>query len=273
MASNIHGEAWPVDTFNYSAQGDKIHNNIFLNHSYLSIYANGDFDQIHNNIVEMPSGVGNEGIRVGQTSIGNYRGPWRSIVYNNTVIRGARGGIAFWNKPSSATTLYSQYWCYSNILDSPQDSDSNQDISVNKYYQTAPQWDTDNGLRVKSNYFYNSQNSIFLRVLSIDYNLVAMKSASFGGLNYIHSDNNITLYKGISGADRYKTKNLTVEQTSISQGSIVSAHPYLNITLPTYIGATDPSNDGWVNIVWSLSGGAQDSPPIAPTGLGVTIIQ
>jgi hypothetical protein len=63
-------------------------------------------------------------------------------------------------------------------------------------------------------------------------------------------------YVGSSGADRYKlTGNYTLDGTHhILDSGLAGVHPYLNgVSIPSYIGAVDPNNDGWVDTVLSLS--------------------
>ncbi|OFX29427.1 MAG: hypothetical protein A2W92_13370 [Bacteroidetes bacterium GWA2_42_15] len=64
------------------------------------------------------------------------------------------------------------------------------------------------------------------------------------------------LYKGTTGAARFKTRGSHVinGDTTIANGGIGGAHPYLEgVTLPSYIGATDPNNDSWVDTVLGLA--------------------
>jgi hypothetical protein len=64
------------------------------------------------------------------------------------------------------------------------------------------------------------------------------------------------LYKGTSGADKYKTlgsHRLDASYT-IANGGIGGSHPYLpGVTIPSYVGATNPNDNAWVNGVLGLN--------------------
>jgi len=123
-------------------------------------------------------------------------------------------------------------------------------------------------------------------------------SATWRGVGSVTNweNDNSDLFKGDSGSEQYKT-NGSFEvggATTISNGGKAVSHPYLSgITIPPYIGATNPNKDsgsnwdpnnpdpddaGWVDYVLSIadinnlkSGGISQpsTPPNPPSGLKI----
>ena len=83
-----------------------------------------------------------------------------------------------------------------------------------------------------------------------DYSAGAYKSAGWSSTIYTVSDRT-NLY-----SSEYKTTGSFSlgGSSTISNGGIGGYHPYLSgVTIPSYVGATDPSNNVWVNKVVGLS--------------------
>jgi hypothetical protein len=71
-----------------------------------------------------------------------------------------------------------------------------------------------------------------------------MFSQSYSSLN--------PLYEGTTGAAKYITigKHTVEGSKDISSAGIGGNHPYLSgVEFPTYIGATNPCDNGWVDVV------------------------
>ena len=86
--------------------------------------------------------------------------------------------------------------------------------------------------------------------------------------------------QGSSGAYKYMTnRNHYLEGSkTIANGGIGGSHPYLaGVIIPSYVGATDPNNDSWVDTVLNLVDLTDNPPetdpvpgaPATPTGLRI----
>ncbi|HEY3382161.1 MAG TPA: hypothetical protein VGK32_10365 [Vicinamibacterales bacterium] len=280
LASNTKS-GQPVDTSGWSDQGDDVHHNIIINHSRSGVgQMSTDFGQVHHNVIVMPSGVTEAGIEIGEPFVGasGLRGPWRAVVYNNTVIGGGPG-IYFEDKSNQDTVCHAQWWAYNNILDAPTDSDGRQDLSFNRDYSVlGATWDINTLLRVHGNYFYRPANASLSRIRLTDYTLAQINAAAWGGRDFSNAyDARDLLYAGTSGTDQYKARggHVLSGSTTIANGGIGGPHPYLpGVTIPSYVGATDPSDSAWLDTVVSLptslpTMGRSIPAPAAPTGVRI----
>lgn len=238
----------------YKDLGDKIHHNIFLNTKAYATNGRQDFIQIYNNIFDS-----NEGVALSFGEI-DTRTIYKAVSFNNTIINPKDRGLFrihnalenYWDFMTSA-----QYfgYDYNNILDYVRDGSSWSDaaIYVRGTFPSGPDFSTYVGDR---NYFYrpNPSNIKDLDgtrlyymggVGAIRYDINEYESLYSGKDLYRNEYNSSDLlYKGTTGADKYKTRaNHVVEGSkTVANGGIGGAHPYLDgITLPSYVGATNPN--------------------------------
>lgn len=267
------------------AWGDQIHHNIVRNAKYGAIFHQQDFVQIHNNVVVMHSGAGEEdwGIATrrmrtdGVDTIG-------SVVYNNTLIN--TKAAAIFNGYEGQNNTAAIWWVYNNIIDNHVDDWDRNEISIGSELTSIDI----SKVHIDRNYFYRSNNDYIATLGSSDLTASTFESTFAGTDLYVRrtADTTNLLYVSTSGADAYKTRGTHVMEgtKTIASGGIGGSHPYLDgVTFPTYIGATDPNNSSWVNTVNSLSnvnilkaGGdttyaTDTNPPAKPTGTVLSIVQ
>ncbi len=252
LANNSDNEGVPQDVNNWKAEGDNIHHNIFLNHSYAAIIDKGDFTQIHHNIIDSYSNTA-EGILGGSTT-DTQRPPWSPVVYNNLVIN-TRGGVHYFN---GSGDVYTQDWILNNIIDASTYYSFIQEITFFRYNSTET-WDIDTYLKINNNIFYRPPDTTLIRILGNDYTLSQANSNAWASDNYSYEYNESDyLYAAQSGADKYKLNSAYSNFSTVSAGGVGGVHPYLTgITIPSYIGAANPDDNDWVDGVLSLANVSQ----------------
>lgn len=268
--------------------GDKIHHNIIRNAKYGGIFYQQDYVQIYNNIITMSSSAGEEdwGIAVRRIRTDD-KDTLYSMVYNNTLINTDAAAIFNGYEGQSSTPAY--WWCYNNIIDSHNDDWARDDISIGTEVSS---FDTSN-VHIDRNYFYRCDDDNVIRIGNT-HRTVSSYETAFPGKNLFqnraYSSSN-PLYLGTSGADLYKTRGSHILEGSytILNAGIGTAHPYLDgVQIPSYVGATNPNDNAWVDTVLSLTdttylrtagGSTQPSepvdttPPSRPSNVTTTIIQ
>lgn len=251
MVSCPDGDCTPVDDNSWSEYNNKIHHNIIKNHREASMEVQSDFVQVYNNIASNESDEGTRGsINMGRSGY-EHRGSWRATAYNNTIIGGGRGGLTFNNHSHPPSDeIYGKYYAYNNIIDSPIDGDSNQDLSANKYYGPVTWMDggADSNLEVQNNLFYNPANADLVKVIVTAYTLTETNAETWASGNY--SSSTADLYTDVN----YKTDgDFVVGSSTIELGGVGGNHPYLSgVTIPSYVGAVNPNDDAWVDGVLAL---------------------
>lgn len=285
----------PVDEHGWFSQGNDVHHNIFKNHTVNDMRLMSDFNQVHNNITDSSNTLVNgASISTSDTGSSSYRGAWKNVIYNNTVMGGEEGGyINIYDFPSGATTLYSQAWAFNNILDSPYDYDQHGDLSFNRRYNVEQEWDFNNLVSIKNNYFYRPRNANLVRIQTSYYDLESLNALQCADNNISHEyDAGDILYVGTSGASKYKLNPSYSDYPTVSSGGLGGNHPYLSgVTIPSYIGATNPDDNDWIDGVLDLAtvsnlqnapsgdpdwveGSSEDpddtTAPNAPSGLSVS---
>jgi hypothetical protein len=285
----------------YKTWGNYVHHNISTG-TPIGISAMTDFDNIYNNIIDsgrLEIQDGGYGIFVnGQ------------CIYNNTI----RGGEIFIQGEGAA---YAQTACspgytyvYNNLLDNPA-SNYGQTTYYNFGSVDIPSgysFNFYNYLTTHGLYMYRPSNTTTPVQISRltgsgkgQMSIAAFNSYSGASDNWYKasSEGSDNLYTGSSGANAYITRGAHVisGSTTIANGGIGGNHPYLSgVTIPSYVGATNPSDNTWVAGVLGLnvsyftsvtagstptwieggSGGGTSSDttaPAAPTGVNVNIIQ
>lgn len=246
--------------------GDKIHHNIFIDMSAFGMQQ--DFGQFYNNIIDS----GDIDVRDDK-----QEPPEWFTGYNNTIIggrlrvnyanigSGMPSGSHRYNNPHYATEdITITGGLYNNIISGYSSGDVSQGFNFGEYMNDS---DYDAGdvdydsLSVRNNYYYDGNSYMF-------FNLEAKSGTCYDNVSKTDMEscwdtfvNNVEkestegtddLYAGASGADQYKTNgdHSLGNGYTIADGGFGDAHPYLSgVTIPSYIGATDPDDNGWVDEV------------------------
>ena len=247
----------------YKDYGDKLHHNIIKNSYLYPVSVRMDFIQIFNNIIDMTTAK--------EFSIGGVSADDRHLlyatVYNNTFIKsrpslyhdGISGGDNSSFTPSISTPAKPYFYFFNNIIESVGAvKDGRNDLNILFTYND---WDVDNNeidmttVFIENNLFVpRSTSDLVINVGDDkdDYSTAGYSSAGWATINYA-----INTTSGLhKSGSFYKTNaNFLVDsQYTIANGGIGVNHPYLTgVKLPSYVGATDPKNDSWVNMVLGLS--------------------
>lgn len=261
----------------YKEYGDRIHHNIFLN-CPRAIGVQQDFAQVYSNIALIPPNSRAEALGIVILDPGLSGNLNCVTVYNNTIIYG-RLGVNF-GAGSVGYVVNPYIYLYNNIIDSPNDNDNKYDIYLGYSWMSYPFDYKANRTDISNNYIYRPDNEQHIRVTRNEGDGYGIMSISryndyYGNINYVKSSSEDTdgLYLGDSGSERFKTRqdHLIELNITVGNGGIGKSHPYLeSVNLPSYLGATDPNNSNWVNVVLNLVNLAGDNveyPPEAPQGL------
>lgn len=239
----------------HQALGDKIHHNIFLNNEQYSIDARQDFIQIYNNVM-----INCAHFCVGEQS-SEDREPFHACVYNNHLI-GTRfsiyhSGIGGGDNSSYTAPIVGKLYGYNNIFESgPANYDSHRDIN---FFFTYSGYDIDSGGIDMGNIVW--ENNLLMDRTSSDYHIVVGDNAdiysvddfkSLGYSDVFYSDE-ATIYTTVNNYSIEGNYSLGGADT-IANGGVDAQHPYLQgVTIPDYVGAVKPSDQGWFNGVRGLA--------------------
>ncbi|MEA1924247.1 MAG: hypothetical protein U9M95_00100 [Candidatus Altiarchaeota archaeon] len=258
--SGIHNKAQqfltPHTNINWSNKylGDRIHHNVFIN-CPRAIGVQQDFAQIYNNIAYNSTNgihVGDWGIRTGLTAV---------TIYNNQIF-GGHLVSSFGHQNYDYVVNPYIYW-YNNIIDSSVDTLWQVDLTLGSGSMRIP-FDYDSGRTgISNNYIYRPDNGDDIRVTSNSggcFSLLGLAEydSCYSSINYrkASSEGIDNIYRGMSGADQYITRSEHVlgGSATIANGGIGGSHPYLDgVTIPSYVGATNPNDNDWVDGVLSLA--------------------
>lgn len=241
----------------YSTYGDKVHHNIFIGGSSNAIEMNQDFAQVYNNIVD---GVGGTGICSHYENTAYY---YKPSFYNNTVIGSMRGGIVFYAYLGSTETITNYLaYDYNNIIDNIASySGYCTYIDDNVCSAAGTPFNLSN-FYTSNNYFYRPQRSDLYSLNRTGYTQAefeAQTATHIPRVAYTNAyDAGNTLYTGATGANKYIPRSSGAHviegSTTIANGGIGGNHPYLSgVTIPSYVGAVNPSDSDWVAGVLSLA--------------------
>lgn len=247
----------------YQDFGDNIHHNIILNARDVGLRYGQDFSQIHNNIISNSNGQ----------VIGKSDGHpvlYNQVIYNNTfigseaqyILRSAADSTSYdnyYDRGSGNPQAHIHVWLYNNIQsgysgnlgafrmqsDCDDDNWSAADVvfernllnNVTYSSRALRMGNTSSGSGCAAEYYsvssFNSCSNIWRN--------------TSGVLNW---DVNGTLFQETSGASQYIIfGSFGLGGTStVANAGIGGPHPYLSgISLPSYIGATNPADNAWVN--------------------------
>ncbi len=241
--------------------GDKIHHNIFIDLDNIAVRAKQDFCQVYNNIMDNCAG----GILVG------YERPiYNTTVYNNTIMLATNE--AFSRRIKRVAAFEEAYYYgqdYNNIIDAGQERGNGSDLFLGPYSTTGDTLLGFGNYNNNKNYFYRPEHDAQYdpdgtRLISITGNgsrtryTQSMFESTFSGSVVYRNDyaaGNF-LYAGTSGAEKYITKGTHLIETGVSivDGGVGGTHSYLSgVTIPSYVGATNPENNDWVAGVLGLA--------------------
>ena len=104
-----------------------------------------------------------------------------------------------------------------------------------------------------NNYIYRSNSTSIFKYINTFYTAAEFRAQPETGFPRTLYDNaydagNLA-YLGTTGADKYLTDGTHEIEVGVTMlnGGIGGAHPYLpSVTIPSYMGATNPSDNAWV---------------------------
>ena len=249
-----------IDTAN--TYGDEISYNIFKGQTGISLYLHQDFGQVHHNVFDsctkaMSVGVMDEADR------------YKYVVYNNTFKNTSEWAIQFPQKHYQydlarySDPKYFCGWAYNNLFDACGSSWSGRTLSYIIKDGFADAILDSMYKSFKRNYFYRypDTNTIWFGrngIAGVFYSprrfAQQFDANSHNYLNLYNSANR--LFKADTGAEKYKVYGVHIinGDTTSANGGLGGVHPYLsNVSIPSYIGATDPSdNNVWVDTALGL---------------------
>lgn len=272
-------DSWDGSELTHKNYGDDVHHNIFVGHGQDSIgdeqnvILRQDYLQFHNNILRDSP--------LSQSQYGSYR-RLRAVIYNNTVIG---SGLESYDESSPAHAFQNWDFFYNNIIDNFTAGISSYPVRI--FAESAASLtNVVNNLVMDRNYIYRP-NAGGSTPYSIGYPLNGL-DAKYGRLSTItfnsqysatnyqkaSSEGSDNLFSGSSGASAYITRGShTVSgSTTITNGGIGGNHPYLSdVTIPSYIGATNPTDNGWVEDVMSFAEMTDGVPTNLQSGMPVDL--
>lgn len=245
-------------------KGDKIHHNVVIqnnNSSTPAIFYQADYAQIYNNIIDQENsspGQENWSISTRRIRTAGERDTLQSVIYNNTIYSGA-GEIGNFHEGDGSANA--EWHVYNNLLDNITSVFSPITFGCSSGwcsdYSTKSQHNLSK-LYIDRNYIYRPSNSDRIYIGNASWPNGAFsdqtwESARPGTDTFSQSDSPTNpLYEGTSGPAKYKTiGEHTVEgDKEIGTAGIGGSHPYLSgVELPSYIGATSPCDNNWVDVV------------------------
>lgn len=238
-------------TETYNDYGDQIHHNIFYNCGNSAIMIDQDFAQAYNNVIDTCK----YGIYVGYDPTQRQH-PYKVGLWNNTLMNCSDNGILRFNRDNAEAynPAYYQGYDWNNIIDASGHvvhfSFSPGDITV------APVQSFDlSGYYGSNNYSYRPNETDVYRLRNTAYTQSQYEAQTLTGTprqSYTNAyDAGNLLYAGTSGANKYipasSGSHVIEGSTTIANGGIGGSHPYLSgVTIPSYVGAVNPSDSDWV---------------------------
>ncbi len=242
----------------YQDWGDDWHHNFVTGANQNGLLGEQDFMQIHNNIVE------DTVIGISSDYALDSRQVFKPVYYNNTIINSSKSGVVHFSYKVGGISPdfnYNYSYTYNNLTDSfSTDNTVYQSFSVASAY-TATSMPT-TGSYITKNYAHNPDGGITTDLYSLgitrytNTEFEAQTETASPRVGYVKAyDSGDTLFVDTTGADQYITRGVhEIESgTTIADGGLGGAHPYLSgVTIPSYVGATNPDDNGWVAGVLAL---------------------
>jgi hypothetical protein len=292
LTGYMHGEtrnpadALPNDATD-RAYGDKIHNNVFIGHAQAA-RLDQDYVQFYNNIVDIDlsgaiaaAGFGSAtdrfaAVRTSDAYV-DRRGSFWPSVYNNTVLANGGQGVTLvtikgnWNCSVDGTVSdYSAGFAPNNIIDSADAGYDWKALSINSGSSTnctGAQPHILTRFNLSRNLIYKAKdptNVVYFERVSFTTATVVTSGAA----DAVWSRTDVGPYLGTTGSAKYMVSGAYTLDASHAIGSagLGGKHPYLDVQIPSYVGAVDPANSGWVDTVLGLSvtDGLRDGSGMGP---------
>jgi hypothetical protein len=261
--------------YTYRGSGDKIHHNIVTGAIFAGIFWQNDWVQIYNNIVDMQAASNYQGAITVRRTASEGVDCIHPCVYNN-LTRGSYAGL-YNDMDGKYFQVFQGLWA-NNIIDSPSEY-GDDDYPITLYHRYGITWYSDRewpgdftitGITVDRNYIYRgsqaSGHDILFGKLAVtsgfDYSMSVAEFEAYNGSDHFiqatqeSGSNKLFVNYAASTADKYRTiTGHVMEGTdTIGASGIGGDHPYLSgATIPSYIGATNPSDDDWVAGVLGLA--------------------
>ncbi len=266
----------------YAEWGDHFHNNIFRNCDSFAMEIRADFAQVHNNITDATAGF----------SLGSISGAmYKPAVYNNTFNGQGYAPVEY---PSVQWTMFDEgTWVNAEHPTLPHDMHGllsnnivadGKEVYYSKVFGLGPgfggnhdvDFDPDmTDFHFDHNYVYNppSAEIVSSRINSVRTHYSQEQIEARLGCQIFQKthDAGDTLFVGTTGADKYKIRATHLIESGVTAGAggIGGNHPFLSgVSLPSYLGAVDPDDNGWVDEVlaasWIGVGGDPFDPPVDP---------
>jgi len=262
----------PLD-FTYEDYGDDWHHNIVLGQTAFSIACDQDFCQVHNNVTDA-------GIALGMPA--QIPLVYHAIAYNNGTKHGgvqtSYGGIStnggyeaitdnFYDN-AGQKTVHEHVHMLNNINDGKAYPYSVIALRPTAPHNPAgnPDYD-DSDLNIDRNLSHDSSAYRFggiavdgpdggVAFTVAEFNVYIDAARGLGAGTTKNWDSVAAgLWADTVGVDQYKAVGTFVVESGMTVAdSGVTMHPYLAVTLPSYLGAIDPSDGAW-------AGGVYDSVP------------
>lgn len=244
--------------------GDKIHHNIIINHE-MGMRADQDYVQFYNNIIWLSNKSASEShcAWAGRDHWTSRRGSFWPCVYNNTIY-GDEGSIHSFavgsNYSGGTSAATDKTFIVNNIING-----HNRNSYFSMIYIGPDLYDSLSGfstpkpidisdLKLSRNFFYSCSGSSYVKVYKTTYDKAGIQATSAADM--IWAKNTPSPFLGSSGANKYRTSgSYPLDNThTVSNGGLGGNHPYLpSVTIPSYVGATNPTDDSWVNGVLSMN--------------------
>lgn len=283
--------------------GDRIHHNIFLDHP-VAVEVDQDYTQVHNNIIWSKNWGNYSGNAIqGRDANSGRRGPHDFVVYNNTIFGNGVTSInhhpvpqgwpgSDWPADLPQDVPYAECWFHNNLLDNPGMAWHTGKITVQSDQVTCTGYPLSD-IHLGRNYFYNTSADDLFYIHQTYYDKAAIEATPCADKVFWQArdaaDHAFAADYSASPAlaAKYLTRGSHVIEGAytIANAGIGGAHPYLSgVTFPSYIGATNPNDNGWVagvlglaemsNLInggagdpsWIEGGSGNHAPVLAPVG-------
>jgi len=249
-----------MNDMTYQTYGDKYHHNIFIGQPAQAGMLRQDFLQFYNNIIVNANVYGEEG----SSTFPTFHKCW----YNNTIINGYMADSMGYSNPLHGKTynaLDLGFRAFNNIV---------SEFGVDYYSPSigiAVMWDDAHDCTLDYTWTYTlvDRNLIYKPESETQHiglpnsqgtSCKSTRWVTVSAFNTLRSVTNYTtatdgLFLGESGANQYITSgSFVVGSSTIATGGIGGDHPYLSgVTIPSYVGAVNPSDSDWVAGVLGLA--------------------
>ena len=241
----------PTD-MTYLSYGDDIHHNIVIDPAQNGIYQDQDFSRVHHNILV------NCGIYAHKA--GDTPRMYNLSTYNNTVMH---GNLEYGEDPNDHGNVNPFWYSVNNII-SKYTTGEFYPVNIMRYGNNTGVIDMSTST-IERNYIYaTTESGTYAGDVRITLNVTGGGPIPLDEFDTRYSFTNYKsgetpsnpLFIGTTGASQYKTSGThVVEGTiTINNGGIGGTHPYhTGVSLPSYVGATNPGDNEWVDGVLGLN--------------------